>query len=142
MLSKSSKYALRAVLFLSLNSSEERKYSPQQIAQEIDIPAPFLAKTLQQLSKYGIVSSTKGRHGGFYLTENDKVNSILSVVECIDGTLKIRACFLGLPACDSENPCAIHQLAAPMRDSLLDQLAHWSIGGFAVDVMQVNHYLI
>ena len=41
MLSKSSKYAIRAVLYLSLNSNDKKKYNPKDIAKEIDIPAPF-----------------------------------------------------------------------------------------------------
>jgi DNA-binding IscR family transcriptional regulator len=45
MLSKSSTYAIRAVLYLSLHSDVTKKYSPQQIADAINIPAPFLAKT-------------------------------------------------------------------------------------------------
>ncbi len=51
MLSKSSTYAIRAVLFLSLNSDDEKKFNPKSMAEIIDIPAPFLAKTLQELTK-------------------------------------------------------------------------------------------
>ena len=51
MLSKSSKYAIRAVLYLSLNSNENKKYSPKKIAEMINIPAPFLAKRFKSLQK-------------------------------------------------------------------------------------------
>ena len=51
MLSKSSTYAIRAVLYLSLHSNKEKKYSPKEIADEMNISAPFLAKTLQVLTK-------------------------------------------------------------------------------------------
>jgi len=94
MLSKSSKYAIRAVLYLSLNSNKNKKYSPKKIAEMIDIPAPFLAKTLQELTKRNIISSTKGRNGGFYLTKADKLNPMLSIVDCIDGLDKFNDCFL------------------------------------------------
>ena len=73
MLSNSSKYAIRAVLYLANNSSVEKKLGSKKIAEEIDIPAPFLAKIFQVLSKANIISSTKGPNGGFYLTEKDVV---------------------------------------------------------------------
>ena len=47
MLSKSSKYAIRAVLYISNYSSKKSKIGSIQIADELNIPAPFLAKTLQ-----------------------------------------------------------------------------------------------
>ena len=54
MLSKSSKYAIRGVLYLSLNSNEEKKYSPKDIAEAINIPAPFFGEniTITHKEKY------------------------------------------------------------------------------------------
>lgn len=142
MLSKSSKYAIRAVLYLTLNSSEEKKFSPLQIADEINIPAPFLAKTLQQLTKHRLISSAKGRNGGFYLTNDDKQNTIISIIECIDGQDKIVECFLGLPTCSDENPCAIHHLVAPMRNNLVDELTNNTIEEFCHLITQHDEYVI
>ena len=69
MLSKSSKYAIRAVLYLALNSNESKKYSPKDIAEAVNLPAPFLAKTLQELTRRNIISSVKGRNGGLKLQD-------------------------------------------------------------------------
>lgn len=142
MISNSSKYAIRAVLYLAIHSSESNKYSPQQIAEEINIPAPFLAKTLQQLSKYKIISSTKGRNGGFYLTNLDKEGSVISIVKCIDGFNKLKGCFLSLPTCSDENPCAIHHLAAPLRNNLIKELSQRSIGEFAHTTIEEKEYFL
>ena len=141
MLSNSSKYAIRAVLFLSINSSEEKKYSPQQIADEITIPTPFLAKTLQQLARHHIISSTKGRNGGFYLSDSDRMNPVISIIEHTDGLEKINSCFLGLPRCDDENPCAIHYLVSPMRNNLVAKLQEESIGNFAKEVFSKDNLI-
>ena len=61
MLSKSSKYAIRAVLFLAIESSKDKKMSSKLIAEELKIPAPFLAKTLQELAKKNILNSNYNR---------------------------------------------------------------------------------
>ncbi len=122
MLSKSSTYAIRAVLYLSLHSDVAHKYSPKNIAKAIDVPAPFLAKTLQILTKRNLVSSIKGRNGGFYLTKENKMNSLISIVDSIDGLKRFHECMLGLPVCGDENPCPIHHAVAPVKKQLIEQL--------------------
>ena len=122
MLSKSSTYAIRAVLYLSLHSDVTKKYSPQHIANAINIPAPFLAKTLQILTKRGLVSSIKGRNGGFYLTKENAMNSLISIVDSIDGLSRFHECMLGLPVCGDDNPCPIHHAVAPVKKQLIEQL--------------------
>jgi len=136
MLSKSSTYAIRAVLYLSLYSNEEKKYSPKEVADAIDIPAPFLAKTLQLLTKSNLISSIRGRNGGFYLTKNDRLNNIISIVESIDGLDKFKNCLLGLPVCSDENPCPIHHAVSPFKIQLIDELTNKTIDDLAKEVSE------
>ena len=141
MLSQSSKYAIRAVIYLTLHSHEGQKFSPKEVAETIDIPAPFLAKTLQQLSKKGIISSTKGRNGGFFLTKENKSKQMISIVECIDGLERLKACLIGLPRCGDHNPCSIHHVIAPLRQKLLDEFTHKSLDDFAEEVKKGKAHL-
>ncbi|MDY7396688.1 Rrf2 family transcriptional regulator [Aureibaculum sp. 2210JD6-5] len=134
MLSKSSTYAIRAVLYLSLYSNEEKKVSPKSIAEHINIPAPFLAKTLQELTKRNIISSKKGRAGGFYLTDKNKLNTLISVVDAIDGLDKFQECSLGLPVCGNKNPCPIHHLIAPLRNRLTEELTEKTIADYTKEL--------
>ena len=134
MLSKSSKYAIRGVLYLSLNSDEEKKYNPKEIAEAISIPAPFLAKILQELAKNKLISSTKGRNGGFYLTKVNRLNSMLSIIDCIDGLNKFDECFIGLPKCSDSSPCAVHHIVSPLKNDLLKVLKNNNIDDFTKDV--------
>ena len=134
MLSKSSKYAIRGVLYLSLNSDEEKKYNPKEIAEAISIPAPFLAKILQELAKNKLISSTKGRNGGFYLTKVNRLNSMLSIIDCIDGLNKFDECFIGLTKCSDSSPCAVHHIVSPLKNDLLKVLKNNNIDDFTKDV--------
>ena len=47
MLSNTSKYAIRAVIYLALYAGEEKKIGIKQISNELKIPTPFLGKILQ-----------------------------------------------------------------------------------------------
>lgn len=122
MLSRASKYAISAVLYLTNNSTIEKKLGSKEIAEAIDIPAPFLAKTLQQLTKKGIISSIKGPHGGFYLSEKNMNNTLFNIIECVDDIEKFNSCYLGQNNCDENNPCVAHYIYAPFKNKLINKL--------------------
>ena len=142
MLSKSSKYAIRAVLYLSLNSSKNKKYSPKKIAEAISIPAPFLAKKLQELTKRNLISSVKGRNGGFYLTDDDKRNTLISIVDSIDGMDKFQNCMLGLNACSNEDPCPVHHSFAPLRKKIVEELTNKTINDLTIELLNGKTHII
>ncbi|MDX1348861.1 MAG: Rrf2 family transcriptional regulator [Putridiphycobacter sp.] len=131
MLTNSSKYAVRSVIFLALNSNDKKKYSAKDIAKHIDVPAQFLAKTLQILTKKKVISSSKGPHGGFYLSKKNGEGRLTTVIETIDGLEKINGCFLGLPACNVSNPCPVHHLVAPFRDNFMKEISSKTILEFS-----------
>ncbi len=141
MLSKSSKYALRAVLCLAVNSDENKKMSPKTIAEKIDIPVPYLASILQQLSRNEIISSTKGRNGGFYITQENAETPLLKIIECIDGLNTFTECMIGLPNCSDESPCPIHHLFSAIRTNALKELKDKSIKDFSKDIIDGNTVL-
>lgn len=134
MLSRASKYAILSTLFLAEHSSEERKISVKEIAESIDVPSPFLAKLFQQLVRGKIISSTKGPHGGFYLSEKNKMKNVLDIIENIDGLNKINSCFMGLNECDSVNPCPVHFIVEPFKNSILGKFRDKTIMEFAQEI--------
>lgn len=133
MLSNSCKYAIRAILYLAYHSSKSNKIGSKFIAEKINIPAPFLAKTFQTLSKEKIIRSTKGPNGGFYLTKKELSKNLLEVIDCIDGLGMFDNCFLGLPKCSDENPCTVHNIVAPFKSKLKNDLSTKSIAEFAIE---------
>ena len=141
MLSNASKYAINAVLFLALDAHKERKVGVKEIAANINVPIPFLAKLLQDLSRKGVISSSKGPNGGFYLTEENRTQKLLVVVDQIDGLSKLQDCVLGLANCSSEKPCPMHAKVQPLRKSLLNELTTNSIAKFAQNVQEGKTFL-
>ncbi|MBT8220236.1 MAG: Rrf2 family transcriptional regulator [Bacteroidia bacterium] len=127
MLSSSSQYAVRAALYLAMKTSESEKMKAEDIAKALDIPKHFLAKILQQLTRKKIVSSTKGRNGGFYLSDNNRSCSLLEVLEAIDGPMSLNSCILGLKNCSDAYPCPYHNQVSKFRFSFYNQLMTESI---------------
>lgn len=141
MLSNASKYAINAVLFLALDAHKDRKVGVKEIAANIDVPIPFLAKLLQNLSRKGVISSSKGPNGGFFLTEKNRSQKLLVVVDQIDGLSRLEECVLGLTNCSSEEPCPMHHLVQPFRIALLSELSTNSITTFAKKVQDGKTFL-
>jgi Rrf2 family transcriptional regulator, iron-sulfur cluster assembly transcription factor len=131
MLSNACKYAIRAILYLAIQTDEDTKVGVKKIADSLETPQPFLAKLLQQLNKGNLVSSTKGPNGGFYLSKKDKENTVWDIVKSIDGTSRFDNCLLGLSKCSDENPCPIHFIVFPFKEKLLNNFRDKTILQYA-----------
>ena len=141
MFSNSSKYAIKAVLYLALNSNEENKIMVKDIAEPINVPQAYIAKLLQELSRQNVISSTRGPKGGFYLSDKDRMQPLRKIINVIDGETRISSCLLSLESCNNEKPCPLHKMAFPLRTKLLDSLENKAIDDLAQDVRDGNSYL-
>ncbi len=122
MFSKSCEYAIRSIFYISLKSQEGRKIGIKEIAEQLDMPAPFLAKILQSLVRNKIISSLKGPNGGFFVSNPKKI-SLIKIIEAIDGIDVFKKCTIGLKKCSDTKPCPVHHLIKPYRDALKGTLA-------------------
>ncbi|UCE68743.1 MAG: Rrf2 family transcriptional regulator [Flavobacteriaceae bacterium] len=110
MISNSAKYAIKAVIYLGLHSSKSSKILTREMFEEIQVSESYLAKILQQLARRGIISSTKGRNGGFYLSDANFEHSLMDIVRVVDGDQSVDSCILGISNCDLKNPCPLHDM--------------------------------
>ncbi len=141
MLSNSCKYAIRAVIYIALNTDDTNKMGSKVVAEKLKMPQPFLAKILQELTKRRIISSSKGPNGGFYLTPENLDNSVLNIVESIDGLDKFNQCFLGLHTCSGDKPCSVHHIVEPFKNDIVLKLSHNTIAQFAEEIRSGKSFI-
>lgn len=141
MISTSSKYAIKAVLFLAVHSNENKKVRVKTIAEPINVPKAYIAKLLQELSKQHIISSTRGPKGGFYLSEDNLERSIMDIIEVIDGEKKFSTCILSLKSCDHDKPCPLHHSMNPIRKKLLKNLKNKTIKEASIQISEGDVFL-
>ena len=115
MLSQTAEYALRAVLYLA-EQPEGRPTPVDAIAEDLAIPRNYLSKILHSLAKRDLLTSSRGRGGGFELTVPAAELSLLEVVEPFDQLEGRQQCLLGRPKCSEANPCAAHHRWKEMLD--------------------------
>jgi len=118
MISNTSKYAIRALIYLELYSSKEQKKGIKIIAGELNIPSPFLGKILQMLVKHQLLGSTKGPHGGFFLNKSAIDIYVMEIIEIMDGNETFDKCAIRTGPCDDMNPCSMHHKLAPPRGEM------------------------
>ncbi|MDX2429528.1 MAG: Rrf2 family transcriptional regulator [Bacteroides sp.] len=138
MLSNTSKYAIRAVIYLALYASPENKKGLKEISEELGIPTPFLGKILQILSRHQILDSSKGPHGGFALNKPAIDISLMDIIEIIDGTGSFNQCLIRTEACSTENPCSLHDKVESYRKGLRSTLLTESIADLASEFRKGN----
>ena len=136
MFSNTAKYAIEASLFLVANSSEDEKIMIKDIAGPINVPKAYIAKILQTLSKYNLISSTKGPKGGFYVSEENKNTTIMNIIEAVDGEERIKSCLLSLHECNSENPCSLHHLVYEEKHKINERLKRTTLEDLRQHIMR------
>jgi Rrf2 family iron-sulfur cluster assembly transcriptional regulator len=123
MFSKSTEYALRAIIYLAQKSSVDHKIGITELSEAIDSPKSFTAKILQNLTRDNkLISSVTGPSGGFYLTDQAKKKSLLNVLNLLEDEGIITGCILGLKECSEKNPCPMHSEYKKIKPQLLSML--------------------
>jgi len=140
MLSNSVKYAIKAVLFLSVNSRNKKITQVKDIAQSIKVPRPYIAKLLQELSRQKLISSKRGPRGGFYLSADNMNEPLINIVVAIDGEKRLHSCVLELEKCNLDAPCPMHHIVYPTKSKFIEYLTSETIGTFSKNFTNGDKY--
>jgi len=108
MLSKSSEYAIRAMVSVQLQNWEHKRPGVADVANHIEAPVAFTAKILQALTKSKLLHSAKGRGGGFFFSDDDDDVTLFQIVKVIEGEGIFHRCGFGMKNCSDDNPCPLH----------------------------------
>src|ERR1700734_1498482 len=121
MLSKKSKYALKAMMVLA----KEYGQGPvliSDLAQREGIPRKFLELILLELKNHGLLQSKKGKGGGYFLAKPPNVINIGQIVRIVDGPIAPLPCvsrtaYMRCDECADERTCPIRLVMKDVRDA-------------------------
>jgi len=105
MISQTAEYALRAMVHMATVDS---KQTVEQIAVGTQVPAGYLSKVLQSLTRAELLRSQRGIGGGFTLAKPADTVSVYEVVQAVDPIQRIHECPLGLAA-HRHRLCPLHK---------------------------------
>jgi Rrf2 family protein len=119
MLSNTTKYALRALVYIALNSEDGKKIGLKSISKDLDIPTPFLAKILQQMARQNILLSTKGPGGGFLLKNKPENTALIEVINLFDNQDLFELCYISNQKCtEIHTHCLLHTQVTEIRSKI------------------------
>lgn len=126
MLTQTSEYALRAMVYLARNG-EERFAGVKEIAKATGVPMNYLAKILQLLAKHGVLDSQKGFGGGFRPARKLNKICLLDIVDPLENISKFHSCVLGQRQCNDEVACPLHDAWARISNEYLGSLRNTTL---------------
>ncbi|HSI91664.1 MAG TPA: Rrf2 family transcriptional regulator [Adhaeribacter sp.] len=141
MLTKTTEYGLRAMLYIALHALPDKKVGIKEVANELELPLAFIGKILQDLVRKGLLASTKGPHGGFYLELPASSITIMDVIREIDGLEAFKRCGLGLKQCSDSHPCPLHQDFKVYRDGLAKLFSNRTLQDLVNNIENGHAYL-
>ena len=120
-ISRRTDYGVRVILDLATLPPDHRT-STQEIAERQNIPSPFLAKIVSQLSLAGLVTTFRGAGGGVTLSRPAAEISLLHVIEALEGPIRLNRCLIEPDACPQNGHCPVHAIWAKAQSELTNLL--------------------
>lgn len=131
MLGKTTEYAIRSLVYIYIQNRMGKRPGFKEIARNIDSPEGFTGKVLQIITRAELVSSAKGRGGGFFFDDLEKPLPLMDVIKATEGRDFFYKCGFGLKSCDAHNPCPMHDEYSFVRDSFYNLMNKLTIQSLA-----------
>jgi Rrf2 family protein len=116
-ISRRTDYGIRVILDLARLPQNEIAPT-QEIAGRQNIPAPFLAKIISQLSTSGLVDTHRGAGGGVSLALPASEISLLHVIEALEGPIRLNRCLNQPNGCARDGFCPVHPIWVKAQEEL------------------------
>lgn len=127
MISKKTKYAINALVYLAKENKGSEPIQISKIAESEHIPRKFLEAILLVLKNAGLLSSRKGKTGGYFLHKSPDEINIADVMRLFDGPIALLPCvthtyYERCEECKDEATCGIRSVFADVRNETVNML--------------------
>lgn len=133
MLSRKSKYGLRAMLALAADAGRG-PVQAAELAEKQRLPRKFLEAILLDLKRHGLIDSKKGRGGGYVLSRKPGDITVGQIVRVLEGPLALTPCvsqtaYRRCDECLDEETCGIRLAMKEVRDATAHILDNTTLAG-------------
>lgn len=95
------------VVLAELAAGRSGYVSAAEVAQATGLGLPTVSKLLKTLAKAGLVTSTRGSHGGYRLARDATRISAADVIDAFEGPVSITECSASESHCGLEAMCTV-----------------------------------
>lgn len=120
-LTRKTDYALIAMTALA---GEVSPVSARDLAERHSLSQPLLANVLKDLGAAGLVSSVRGKHGGYRLAADPAFVSIGQVIEALEGPFQLAGCTgtESAAGCEISGCCTVKWTVRSIHDAMVEIL--------------------
>lgn len=129
---RAAQLGLEGMLHLALKP-EGTSCRVREIAAELGVPATYLAKVMQGLTRVGLLRAMRGPGGGVQLARPAQNITLWQVLTALEPVAEFERCFLHTGRCNELRPCAMHESWAPLRDQIQTLLQRKTLRDLAVE---------
>jgi len=127
MLSKKTKYGIKALSYIARQKCEGEPVQIGAIAKSENISQKYLESIMLTLKKAGFLSSRKGKGGGYYLRRDPHDIKMVEIMRTLEGPVAMLPCvslnyYERCADCPEEEACSVHSLMIQVRDNTLEVL--------------------
>ncbi len=131
MISQKAKYALRALVALARADAGETVLI-SDLSESCSIPKKFLEQILLELKHHDLVSSRRGKLGGYQLRKGPSQITFGQVLRIVDGPIALLPCLSKIAYrrcrdCADESSCEIRRVFAQVAKSSRQILDHTTL---------------
>jgi FeS assembly SUF system regulator len=80
------------VVMTQLATCSRPSYNARDLAQDANLPQPFVSKILKLLAKYGLLESHRGIKGGYALARKSEEISVAEIIRALEGPIAVTEC--------------------------------------------------
>jgi Rrf2 family protein len=137
MLSNKARYALRALFLLADAGSAPATIG--MLAEQLAAPRKFLEAILLELNRAGVVTSRRGRFGGYALARAPEDISVADVIRIVDGPLALAPCASvtapgRCPTCPDLETCPLRPAFVASRNAVAAVLEGWTLADRVIPI--------
>jgi len=132
-LTRAADYGVRVMIHMATLPAHERALLPT-LARATGAPESFLSKVLQALCRAGFIVSRRGQAGGFEMLPPGRKASVRSVIEAIEGPIRLNVCLVTGASCKRKSFCPAHPVWTRAQEAMLGVLNKATIADLALQV--------
>lgn len=129
-ISTKGRYGVRLMLDLAVNY-KGRPVLLREVAKRQKISEKYLSQLITPLKAAGLISSSRGAHGGYLLAKDPRHINLKEIVESLEGPLSVVECVTAPGVCSRSDSCVARHVWTATRKQIADFLSSLTLDKLA-----------
>jgi len=125
-LNTTTQYAIKVMSHMAKND-DNNFYNAKDISEKLSIPYKYLTRIMAKLVNSNIITSTRGREGGYSLSKKPEQINIIDILKAMDENIVEDSCLLGTGSCNENKRCSMHDKWKEPKESMQNMFQKTSL---------------